>query len=73
MTSFRIETPQQFFEYVVVPDVSEFLERELNHRAAYHACISLLSYRDWVVKNHVGEVWSLAGVRQTPLSNRAKF
>jgi hypothetical protein len=73
MLSFRIESPRQFFEGIVTPDVSEFLDRELNHRAAYHACISLLSYRDWVLKEYVGKVWSIDSVEQAPLSKVADF
>ena len=73
MPTFTIETPQQFFEGIVAPDVTEFLERELSHRSAYHACNSLLSYRDWVVQKHSGKVWSINRVTQGPLGETGKF
>jgi hypothetical protein len=73
MTNFRIETTREFFEYIVVPDVTEFLEHELSLRIAYHACISLLSYRDWVLRGHLGKAWSAAGVSQTPLRGKEAF
>ncbi|MBX9651651.1 MAG: hypothetical protein K2X57_31835 [Xanthobacteraceae bacterium] len=73
MTNFRIETPAQFFEYIVTTDVAEFLDRQPNLRAAYHACISLLSYRDWVWKAHVGDIWFIQGAKQPALGTKGEF
>ena len=73
MNNFRIETPAQFFEYIVATDVAEFLDRQPNLRAAYHACISLLSYRDWVLKAHVGEIWFIHGVKQPQFDKKGEF
>ncbi len=70
---FKIETPAEFFEHIVATDVAEFLQTEPNLRAAYHACTSLLSYRDWVWAKHEGKLWSSRGVSKSELSGTNKF
>ena len=58
MTSSTINTPRLFIEHVVEPDVNDFLRDPADLRNAFHACISLLSLRDWVVAQHQGKSWS---------------
>jgi hypothetical protein len=53
--------------------VSEFIQSEPNLRAAYHACTSLLSYRDWVLAKHKGKGWSSGGAAKALLSGANKF
>jgi hypothetical protein len=73
MTSFNIETPKDFFDHIVTPDATEFLATEPNLRAAYHACNSLLSYRDWVFTAHKGETWLAGGAVQSAISGKKQF
>jgi hypothetical protein len=54
----KIDTPREYFENVVVPDVEDFLRDPTNLRYAYHTCVSLLSLRDWVVKAYHDRTWS---------------
>lgn len=64
----RIETPRQFFDFVVEDDVRDFLTDSLDLRAAYHACASLLSLRDWIFKVYNGKPWSSAGAPLSPFT-----
>ena len=64
MTVRKIENPREFFKHVVDVDVEEFKENPTDLRAAYHASISLVSLRDWVVKSHRDKVWTFAGVKR---------
>jgi hypothetical protein len=73
MTIFKIDTPRDFFQHVVETDVSDFLNNEPALRPAYHACNSLLSYRDWIFATHGGKPWQLLGTPQGPLSNKSQF
>jgi hypothetical protein len=50
MVAKKIETPREFFDYVVDLDVRDFSVEVDDLRAAYHACNSLLSLRDWVFR-----------------------
>lgn len=59
-----IRTPNEFFRSVVDPDVKDFLNGDLQLRMAYHACNSLLSLRDWIVKTYGGQAWILNGATQ---------
>jgi hypothetical protein len=70
---FKIETPAEFFEHIAAVDVMEFLHTEPNLRAAYHACTSLLSYRDWVLATYKGSTWSSGGVSKPALRGITKF
>jgi hypothetical protein len=73
LMSFTIETPSEFFEHIVTVDVLEFLNNQPNHRAAYHACTSLLSYRDWILTAYKGKVWVSAGTSNSALNTVKKF
>lgn len=73
MTSFSIETPKDFFGHIVTPDTSDFLTGEPNLRAAYHACNSLLSYRDWVFTAYGGNTWLGEGVPQPAITSKRQF
>lgn len=73
MTSFNIDTPKDFFDYIVTPDTFEFLAVEPNLRAAYHACNSLLSYRDWVFTAQRGKTWLKDGSEQSAISGKGQF
>ncbi|ODA67111.1 hypothetical protein A7A08_01857 [Methyloligella halotolerans] len=66
----RIETPQEFFDFVVIPDVRDF-RMGPDLRRAYHACTSLLSLRDWVYRKHRGRPWSDAGRSMNPFTSKA--
>lgn len=41
----------------------------MRSRAAYHACNSLLSLRDWVLQAYRGNAWSRKGAGQQPFAN----
>jgi hypothetical protein len=73
LTIFKIETLNEFFAHIVKVDVEEFLNHEPNLRAAYHACTSLLSYRDWVLTAHRGKSWSHARASLAPVTGKQKF
>ena len=73
MTIFKIDTPQDFFEHIVSTDVSDFLNRKPALRTAYHACNSLLSYRDWIFATYKGKRWRHLGIAHEPFSSRNQF
>jgi hypothetical protein len=73
MVASKIETPREFFDHVVDPDVSEFLANPLDLRAAYHACNSLLSLRDWVHTRHKTRPWSSGGAAKQPFAGKGQF
>jgi hypothetical protein len=54
----KIEIPREFFDHVVNPDVDDFIGGPTDLRRAYHACTSLLSLRDWIVKSYHNRDWS---------------
>lgn len=58
MSITKIETPREFFDHVVNPDVDDFINGPTDLRRAYHACTSLLSLRDWIVKSYFKQNWS---------------
>ncbi len=43
-----IQTPRDFFDLIVTPDVNDFVKSQGNIRFAFHACMSLDHMRDWV-------------------------
>jgi hypothetical protein len=53
-----ISTPRDFLTYIANPDIADFAKEITDLRVAHHACISLLSLRDWVVKHHNGKTWN---------------
>lgn len=71
--TFTIQAPSEFFRHIVTVDVLEFLNNQPNHRAAYHACTSLLSYRDWILTANRGKVWSSAGASNPALNKTNEF
>ncbi len=73
MSISKIETPREFFVHVVVPDVTDFASDHGNLRAGYHAAISLLSYRDWVLAAYGGRPWTYRGASMAPVTTKAAF
>ena len=73
MTIFKIDTPREFFAHIVSTDVAEFLTNDPALRRAYHACNSLLSYRDWVFATYKGMEWRCLGAVQAPFSSKGQF
>eukprot|EP01037_Dinobryon_pediforme_P017816 gene17816-18043_t len=69
----KIETPHEFCQYVVDRDVAEFKANPIDLRIAYHACISLLSLRDWVLLKYKGKTWKSNGSSQGSLTSKAAF
>lgn len=63
----RLRTASDFLTHIATPDVQEFQAKPLDLRCAFHACISLLSLRDWVAEGHQGADWHLQGKKQTQL------
>jgi hypothetical protein len=64
----RIDTPAEFFRVVVETDVAEFEANQTDLRLAYHSCISLLSFRDWVFNTHKNKHWMYYGLRKRPFN-----
>jgi hypothetical protein len=57
-----IATPKEFLDHVVDPDMADFANTTGTElRSAYHACVSLLSLRDWVGQAHHGKAWTYQG------------
>lgn len=54
-------TPREFFAHVVTPNLIEFRGANLDVRCAYNTCISLQSYRDWILWQHDNTVWKYVG------------
>jgi hypothetical protein len=73
MTIFKIDTPQEFFQHIVSTDVSVFLNNEPALRTAYHACNSLLSYRDWIFATQKGKPSQCLRTALGPLSSKRQF
>lgn len=69
----RIATPNEFLTNVVEVDVLEFANSPGDLRLAYHACISLLSLRDWVLEERKNQVWKYHGAIKPALSSKTKF
>ncbi|WP_147262622.1 hypothetical protein [Roseiarcus fermentans] len=65
----KIETPKQFFDYIVDVDVSVLLAAQTDLRLAYHACVSIWSLRNWVAATHYNQHWSNAGSPKPKFSN----
>jgi hypothetical protein len=61
LSSMGIATPKEFLKAIVDPDMAEFSGAITDLRVAHHACISLLSLRDWVAKAHDGTTWTYRG------------
>jgi hypothetical protein len=70
MSASKIETPRGFFDHVVDINVSEFSAHPLDLRAAYNACTSLLSLRDWIVETHRNTPWSAGGAPKPPFASK---
>lgn len=65
MSHVGISTPKEFLINVVKPDMDDLKSSSCTElRAAYHACISLLSLRDWVGLHHDGKPWQYKSVHQ---------
>jgi hypothetical protein len=47
-----IQTPQEFWTYVVVPDYQEFMGKVDDLRLAFHCAISLFHMADWVYETY---------------------
>jgi hypothetical protein len=60
----RIANPSECFREIVDPDVDDCLSKPCDLRLAFHACISLFSLRDWIVKAHSGKAWAYNGAPQ---------
>lgn len=58
MKVMRIETPREYFDHVVTIDVNDLISYPLDIRRAYHACVSLLSLRDWILQAYANQPWS---------------
>jgi hypothetical protein len=66
----RIDSPREFYGHVVAVDILEFENTPDDLRLAYHACVSLLSLRDWVEAAHKGKPWQWRGNPQTVWAGR---
>jgi hypothetical protein len=69
----KIETPGEFFVHVVNPDVDEFINEPTDLRRAYHACTSLLSLRDWIVKSYFKQNWSWQNQSQSKITTTGEI
>lgn len=69
----KIETPREFYANVVAVDILEFGNKPDDLRLAYHACVSLLSLRDWVFSKSVGTSWQWMGTAQRPFTSKGEF
>jgi hypothetical protein len=69
----KIETPREFYANVVEIDVIEFRDKSDDLRLAYHACVSLLSLRDWIFEKYNGRPWTWMGNSQQPLASKGTF
>ena len=52
MTTFDIATPQDFWDYVVVPDYDDSVTNVDDLRKAFHCAISLFHMADWIYITH---------------------
>jgi hypothetical protein len=66
----KIETPQEFYANVVEIDINEFRNKSDDLRLAYHACVSLLSLRDWIFEKYKGAPWTCMGKAQQPFTSK---
>ena len=57
----EIKTGREFLTAVVSPDVAAFLSDRTSLRLAFHACISLLSLRDWIAEDFQDRPWQWKG------------
>ena len=73
MPPIKIATPREFFDHVVEKDVSEFASQATDLRSAFHACISLLSLRDWIVHVYKNKHWTHSGTAQPIITGKRKF
>lgn len=69
----KIETPREFYANVVEIDEIEFRDKSDDLRLAYHACVALLSLRDWIFENYNGRTWTWMGDAQRPLTSKNTF
>jgi len=73
VTVVKIETPHELFDHVVTLDVNELLAAPTDIRRAYHACISLLSLRDWIFQKYANQPWSWQNKSQGQMKSKTQF
>jgi hypothetical protein len=61
MVASSIQTPQEFWENVVVHDYNDFMSRIDDLRLAFHCAISLFHMSDWIFQTHQTNI--LANIR----------
>ena len=69
----KIETPRDFADHVVNLDIDDFIECPTDLRRAYHACTSLLSLRDWIVRSYYDRDWFWQKVLQGQITTVGKM
>ncbi len=69
----KIDTPLDFYKNVVEVDIIEFRNAPDDLRLAYHACVSLLSLRDWVLDNYKNSAWSWQGAAQSTFAKTGEL
>lgn len=69
----KIDTPSDFYTYVVKADIIELRNKPDDLRLVYHACISILSLRDWVFHTYKNRPWTWNGKAQPPFSSKTKI
>lgn len=65
----NIATARQFFVEIAEPDAGALTGSGITLRNAFHACISLFSLRDWIVKDQSGKTWCYKGAPQGAISD----
>jgi hypothetical protein len=73
MTVVKIETPREYFDHVVNIDVNDLIADPTDIRRAYHACVSLLSLRDWILKAYANQPWSWQTKANGHLKSKTQF
>jgi hypothetical protein len=69
----KIETPREFYTNVVEIDIIESLDKPDDLRLAYHACVSLVSLRDWIFDKYKCRPWKWEGKVQPPFTKKFKL
>jgi hypothetical protein len=73
VTVVKIETPREYFDHVVNLDVDDLVADPTDIRLAYHACISLLSLRDWILTEYRTQPWSWQTKAKGHLKTKREF
>jgi hypothetical protein len=68
-----LNSPQEFLQHVVDPDMAAFAGSGAELRLAFHACNSLFALRDWVFQSHKGEAWSFRSRPFQAISSKRSF